>query len=233
MFSLLLTSLIAAAPAQGPLRLPDSPRDISAPLGHLGNVVEEIPPTGMNAVDKPLVPVIEGCAPQAVYLMRMLGGTARAIEQLQQWLDATPGFEARFFRHKATLTDVVKQLSDATFEPKKACTAPATKNGYQLDLDWPSARFCPSPGANQGDFWFFNKARAAAAINVQPGDPDHCKLRLSTVLFDSRGQARVRLHADWGGTSSVTLIGDGCQIVEFVLHSETQTFVPTLKSCKR
>ena len=80
MLSLLLTSLLAAAPAQGPLRLPDSPRDISAPLGHLGNVVEEIPPTGMNAVDKPLVPVIEGCAPQAVYLMRMLGGTARAID---------------------------------------------------------------------------------------------------------------------------------------------------------
>ncbi len=233
MLSVLLTVLVAAAPAQGPLRLPDSPRDISAPLGHLGSVVEEIPAGGMSAVDKPVVPVIDGCLPQAVYLMRMVGGTARAIEQLQQWLDATPGFEAKLFKRKATLTDVVKQLSDSTFEPKKSCTSLAAKNGYQLDIDWPSTRFCPNAGATQGDFWFFNKGRAAVVINVQPGDEDHCKLRLSTVLFDSHGQARVRLHADWGGASSVTLVGDGCQVVEFVLHSETQTFVPTLKSCKR
>ena len=233
MLSLLLTSLVAAAPAAQALRLPDSPRDISAPLGHLGNVVEDVPANGMNTVDKPVVPVIASCAPQAVYLMRMLGGTARAVEQLQQWLDATPGFEAKFFKRKGTLTDVVKLLGDAKFEQKKACTAPIVKNGFQLDLDWPTAKFCPNTGATQGDFWFFNKTHPAAVVNVAAGDADVCRLRLSTVLFDSHGQARVRLHADWGGAASVTLVGDGCQVVDFALHSDTQSFVPTLKSCKR
>jgi hypothetical protein len=233
MLSLLLASLVAAAPAPKALHLPDSPRTLSAPLGHLGNVVDDVPASGLKTVDKPVVPVIAQCAPQAVYLMRMLGGTARAVEQLQQWLDGTPGFEARFFKRKATLTDVVKLLGDAAFEPKRACTAPVVKNGFQLDLDAAATRFCPSAGATQGDFWFFNKAHPAAVVNVAPGDPDACRLRLSTVLFDSRGQARVRLHADWGGAASVTLVGDGCQVVDFVLHSDAQSFVPTLKACKR
>jgi len=231
MLGLLLTAALAAAPV--PLRLPDSPQDISAPLGHLGNVVEAVPPGGLNAADKPVMPVIDGCAPQAVYLMRMVGGTARAIEQLQQWLDATPGFEAKLFKRRGTLAEVVKQLSDSRLEPKRACVSPALKNGYQLELDWPVPHFCPNPVATGGDFWFFAKAHAAAVVSVQPGDPDACKLRLSTVLFDSRGQARVRLHADWGGVAAVSLIGDGCQVVDFVLQPETQRFVPSLKLCKR
>jgi hypothetical protein len=57
--------------------------------------------------------------------------------------------------------------------------------------------------------------------------------RLSTVLFDARGAPRVRLHADWGGVLSTSLLGEKCQVVDYTFDSGKQVFVPAWKSCKR
>ncbi len=230
MFGVLLASMLAA-PA--PLKLPEPVREISAPLGYFGNVVEDMPAGGMVGADRPVVPEFEGCARLVVYLMRMLGGTARTVEQLQQWLDLTAGFEPKFFKKKGTLAEVTKLLADAKFEPKKACGPGAVKPQFPLEVAGAPTKFCDNEGAKQGEFWFFNKGRPAALLEVLPGDPERCKVRISAVLFDGRGVARVRLHVDWGASASVSLVGDGCQVVDFTLNSATQSFVPTLKSCKR
>ncbi|MBL9038200.1 MAG: hypothetical protein JNG84_06800 [Archangium sp.] len=225
---------VALSLSVAPLTLPSPPPEISAPLGRLGDVVEPVPPGGVDAVDKPILPVVEGCdANQVVYLLRMASGTARAVEQFQLWFDGMPGFEAKFFARKNVLGDVVRQLADSRLEPKRACKALPLQKGYQLELKT-APKFCPAaPGATTGDFWFFTKGKPAAVVSVVGGDLEACKLRLSATLFDTKGQARVRLHANWGGAASAQIIGDGCKVIDFTFVSATQTFVPTLNSCKR
>lgn len=223
---LLAVTLVAAPPA--PALLPELP----APLGHLGNVIEPVPAGGVP--DKTIVATFPSCDPQAIFLLRALGGTARAVEQLQQWLDAAPGLEKKLFARQGQLGDVVKHLADARLSAKRACTPPAVKEGFKLELVGAPKKLCPAPAdATTGDFWFFTGETVAAVVNLLPGAPDACRPRLSVVLFDSKGQARVRLHADWGGVSSLTLVGDRCQSVDFVFSAEKQAFAPVLKTCKR
>ncbi len=230
MFAVVFLLAMSAAP-RGKAALPPSPPTIAAPLGHFGNAIEPLPAGGMNASDKPVLPAIEGCEAQAVYLMRVLGGSARVVEQLQQWLDMMPGFETAFFNRKGVLGEVVKHLSGAAFEPKGTCAG--VKNRTP-DVAVLGTRWCPSTATGLGDFWWFDKGRAAAVASVEAGAaPDACKLVVTTVLYDARGLARVRVTANWGGSASLRVTGDGCQVVDFAFDSSTQTFLPALKSCKR
>ncbi|MEW5742701.1 MAG: hypothetical protein AB1938_27535 [Myxococcota bacterium] len=227
----LVLSVAPKAPPPPPAPLPT----ISAPLGHFGAVIEPAPKGAVADQERMVSPVIAQCTPQGVYLMRFLGGMARVIEQSQQWLDLTPGLEAKLFSRKAVLGEVMKHLSAAVFEDKKACAALTLAQGYQLELDAPPKKFCPveSRGDALGEYWFFTKGRAAAVISVAKGDPDPCVLRLSAVLFDAKGVARVRLHGDWGAQLSLTLNGDKCKKVDFTFDPSRQAFVPEMKSCKR
>jgi|APLak6261675434_1056106.scaffolds.fasta_scaffold04603_1 hypothetical protein len=225
-FSLLL--VLAAPPA------PPSVGDISAPLGHIGNVVEAPPKGGTSDSDRVVIPAWEGCEPKGVFLMRFMGGTARALEQLQQSLDRTPGAEKKLFARKDTLGEVMRQLGSSKLEPKRACTPSKLSDGFRLELGAPPKKWCDAKGdAQDGEFWFFANGKPAGVISVQKGGADVCKPRLSTVLFDAKGAARVRLHADWGGELSATLVGDRCQVVDYSLDSAKQAFVGTWKSCKR
>ena len=52
------------------------------------------------------------------------------------------------------------------------------------------------------------------------------------ILFDNAGIARVRLHADYGGVASVSLLGDKCVGLDFTFEASTQSFVPTWRSMK-
>ena len=66
------------------------------------------------------------------------------------------------------------------------------------------------------------------------GDPVETRhAALTAYLFDAKGVARVRLHADWGGAMSATLVGERCQLVDYVLDADKQVFTPAWKSCKR
>lgn len=221
--------LVLAAPPAPPV-----PGEISAPLGHIGNVVDAPPKGGVSDSDRVVLPKWEGCEQQGVYLMRFMGGTARAVEQLQQSLDRAPGAEKRLFTRKNVLTEVMRQLSSSKLEARDGCKPAPLRDGYQLELGAPPKKFCDAKAdAQDGEFWFFSGGRPAGVISVQKGAPNACKPRLSTVLFDAKGVARVRLHADWGGGMSVTLVGDKCQLIDYALDSEKQAFLPTWKSCKR
>jgi hypothetical protein len=214
---------------------PPSLPTISAPLGHFGAVIEPAPREGLKDMERAVLPQIPQCTPQAVYLMRFLGGMGRVLEQLQQWMDLTPGMEKRLFGRKGTLGDVMKHLSQAAFEPKKACGPLTLGDGYKLELDQAPKRFCDAGdrGDQLGDYWFFTKGKPAAVVLVQKGDVDPCVLRLSAALFDAKGVARLRVHGDWGAQLSATLNGDRCQKVDFTFDASQQGFVPEMKSCKR
>ena len=127
----------------------------------------------------------------------------------------------------------MKQLSSARFEQKVSCTAAPLGEGFKLELSAPPKKWCDAKDATEGEFWYFAGKSPSAVISVQKGGTDVCKPRLSTVLFDAKGVARVRLHADWGGALSATLVGDRCQLVDYTLDPDRQVFVPVWKSCKR
>jgi hypothetical protein len=156
------------------------------------------------------------------------------LEQLQQSLDRSPGSEKKLFARKAVLTEVMKQLSSSRFELKTSCPPANLVDGYQLDLTGPPKKWCDAKAdADEGEFWFFASGKPSAVISVQKGGADVCKPRLSVTLFDAKSAARVRLHADWGGAMSTTLVGDRCQLVDYTLDAEKQVFLPVWKSCKR
>ncbi len=225
----LLAALILAAPPVAPAL-----GEISAPLGHIGNVVDALPKGGVSDSDKLVAPQWEGCEPKGIYLMRFMGGAGRALEQLQQSLDRAPGSEKKLFGRKSVLGEVMKQLSTSRFEQKLSCPAAPLEGGFKLELTATPKKWCDAKAdATDGEFWFFSGKSAAAVISVQKGATDVCKPRLSTVLFDAKGVARVRLHADWGGEISATLVGERCQLVNYVLDPDRQVFTPAWKSCKR
>ncbi len=227
MLSLCLSLLISAPPAPAPL--PELP----APLGHFGDVVSPPPAGAVPSTDKLVVPALEGCAPQAVSLMKFLGGDVRALEQLQDWLDKA-GLEKKLFLKKGALGEVMRHLAQARFEPQKSCAALPVKDGFKLELAGAPKKLCPADAAQAlGDFWFFTAGKPAAVVTVETGAPDACRLRMSSVLFDPKGAPRVRLHADWGAQMAVTLVGDRCQLVEFTFDKGKQAFTPALKTCKR
>lgn len=229
---MVLTLIAALALAAPPL--PAALGEINAPLGHIGNVVDVPPRGGVSDSDKVLLPKWEGCEAQGVYLMRYLGGAARALEQLQQSLDRAPGTEKKLFGRKGVLTEAMKQLSSSRFEAKVGCPAEVLADGYKLELTLAPKKWCDAKAdATEGEFWFFAAGKPAALVSVQKGEPDACKPRLSSVLFDAKGAPRVRLHADWGGAMSATLVGERCQVVEYTLQADKQVFVPAWKSCKR
>jgi hypothetical protein len=234
MSTLALFLVLCAAPKAAAATTAPLPT-ISAPLGHFGAVVEPAPQTPVADQERMVSPSIPQCTPQAVYLMRFLGGMARVLEQAQQWLDLTPGLETKLFGRKAVLAEVMRHLAAAAFEEKRSCAALELGQGFRLALEAPPKTFCPveSRGDGLGDYWFFTRGKAAAVISISKGDPDPCVLRLSAVLFDAKGVARVRLHGDWGTALSLTLNGDRCKVVDFTFDAGRDAFVPEMKSCKR
>lgn len=228
MFTLVASLLLCAAPAAPTLG------EISAPLGHIGSVVDALPKGGVSDTDKVVAPKWDGCEPKGVYLMRMLGGAGRVLEQLQQSLDRAPGAEKKLFGRKAVLSEVMKQLATSKFELKVSCTAPELVDGFKLEVAGQPKKWCDAkPDATEGEFWFLSGGKPAAVISLTKGGTDVCKPRVSTVLFDAKGAGRVRVHADWGGAVCATMVGERCQVVDYTLDAERQVFLPVWKSCKR
>lgn len=227
-----MLALHAAPPAPAPVL----PAEIGAPLGHFGNSVAEPPTGGTSDADRSVVLGWPNCEPRAVYLMRFLGGATRAVEQFQQSLDHGTGSEKKLFgARKAVLTEVAKGLAAAKFEPKVACDAPVLLDGFKLTLTAAPKKWCPAKAdATTGDFWFFAAGKPVMVVQISRGaEGSSCQPRLSAVLFDAKAAPRIRMHADWAGELSATLVGEKCQDVEYPFDKEKQAFVPTWKPCKR
>ena len=226
---LLTLCLLAAAPVK-PLPL------LSAPLGRLGNVVTPAPEGGTPADEKVLVGKLDGCDQvQGLYLTRLISGSLVAVQQVQDWLNLTPGIEKRLFA-PGKLAEVVKLVSASTEIEEKACAAPTLAEGFKLELARAGVKLCPADnGFRTGDFWWTKASKQAAVVSVAPaseGAKDRCRGRFSVVLFDKSGAARLRLHADYGGAASFSLLGDKCVGLDFTFDDGTQAFVPTWRTSK-
>lgn len=227
MLAFVLLLAIHAAP-------PPTPAEISAPFGHIGNVVTPVPAGGIPGSDKVLLPAWEDCEPQAVWLMRFFSGTARALEQLQSSLDRAPGAEKRLFGRTGVLAELISRLGTAVFDARRDCSEPKLVDGFKLELTSPPKKWCDAPAdAQDGAFWFSSLKKPAAVVQLSAGGEKACRPRLSAVLFDLKGVARLRFHADWGGEVSATLVGERCQNIEYSFDRDRQVFVPAWKSCKR
>lgn len=221
---MLLSLLLAAAPvAPAPL-----PASIPAPLGHFGDVVEPAPKGGMASTDPFFALGWDGCE-DVVFPQRFATGASRALEQLQQALDHGAGSEKRLFTGKGVLAEVLHQLTGATLSEKGSCQAPKLVDGWKLPLVVAPKKLCD---ARAGERWLFAGAKPVAVISVQRPETG-CRPRISAVLFDARGQARVRFHADWSAAMAVTLVGDRCRNLDFTFDGAQQAFIPSWSSCKR
>src|SRR4051812_45025228 len=145
---LLTLSLLAAAPVK-PLPM------LSAPLGRLGDVVEEPPTGGVPGSEKALIGKIPGCEKeQAIYLSRMVAGTLVAVQQAQDWLRLTPGIEKKLFA-KDKLAEVAQLVAASTPTEQKPCAATPVVDGFKLELTRAAGRQCPAEaGFHLGEFWW-------------------------------------------------------------------------------
>jgi hypothetical protein len=198
-------------------------------------------------VDKPLtagtpgeVKVIsgklEGCAlDQGLYLTRAVSGTMAALQQLQDWMNLTPGLEKKLFP-KGKLAEVQKLVAASVCSEQRLCAAPTLVDGYKLELARAGGKLCDADhGFRTGDFWWAAGGKSAAVVSVSnapEGAKDRCLPRLSMTLFDKGGVARVRLNADYGGVAQVSLLGDKCVGLDFNFDAATQSFAPVWRSPK-
>lgn len=221
--------LLAAEPVKPLPMLP-------APLGRLGTVVGAPLTGGTPGEEKVVQGKLDGCdREQALFLTKLVSGTLLAVEQLQDWLNLTPGLEKKLFA-KGKLAEVVRLVSASAAADQKLCAPAPLIDGFKLELARAGARLCPADqGWRTGDFWWTNagKQAAAVALTASPeGAKDRCRPRFSVVLFDKSGVARIRLHADYGGAASISVLGDNCVGFDFTFDEGTQAFVPTWRSAK-
>lgn len=222
--------VVAAAPAP----LPPLP----VPLGRLHDVLELENHTGAAASDEQAF-VFEpvGCGhPVTINLSRLLGGTNHALGQLQDWLNLTTGLDRSLFGPTSRLTELVDRLSRAQYSAQKACAAPKPVGGYRLEL-MSAPKLCAASGASRAtEHWFVSDGKPFAAVVVSSAAPkahDACLPRLSLVLFDAQGAARLRYHADYAGAVSASLMGERCQQIDFTLDQKAQAFTAVKARCPR
>ena len=162
------------------------------------------------------------------------------MEQLQPWLDKQPGLEHRLFGTNFKLADLQEFETVAIPAAKRACKAPPLAGGFQLG--WLTVpKLCDGAIAGPwGDYWWTSRGTAAIAVALTApratpkGSTDEppiaCRPRLSVVLFDGKGQARLKWNAEYLGPLSVSLLAEKCQQIDFSLDVASVTFVPQLRS---
>ncbi len=247
MTPLLILALLAAAP-KNPLAGTDS---IPAPLGQIGDVVQEIPEGGTPGGEQVVTSQLEGCdRHQALYLSRFVAGAAMAGAQIQAWLEKTGpsapvGLERRLFGSKRRLIEAVTRARSSAPAQLLSCQQVPLDDGWRLRLAKAPEQLCKGERASpsiRGAWWFMLPNRAShppaigavVQLNAAPPDrSDRCRPRLSAVLFDEAGVARLSYHADFGGALYVELLGDRCERVGFRFKVESQRFEPELMKAAR
>lgn len=234
MVALVFSVLVAAAPAWDytPLR---------APLGFVGDVVGPPPSGGVEGGEKAVTLQLPGCdRPQTINLSRFLSGASLAGSQLQAWLESKgPGapekLEERLFGKHHRLVETLAKAARARPAEQGACTESSLAKGFALLLTRAPVSCKPAKGP-LGTYWFVDAdhpRQVSAAIHIAAADekaPDRCRPRLSAVLFDTKGIARLRYHADFGGVLEAELLGHRCQAAAFVFEPQTNAFRATPRS---
>lgn len=217
MTAFILMAVVAAAPPAP--ALPDMP----APLGRLSQVLD-LPEGGVPAGEKLVEVQLPGCEKKTpINTTRFAAGAMYALQQLGEWLNKTKGLEDSLVR-KGALTEATVALSQSLASDVHACKPlPGTVTQ--------APKLCPGPGASE--VWMAVKEKPAAVVRwASSSGADKCLPKVSAVLFDNKGQARLRYDADFGAAVSATLVGDKCQNVVFTFDAETQVFHAARRGCK-
>lgn len=205
----LLLLLLSAAPAPA---LPDLP----APLGMLDRVLEK-GSTGEKVIEVSL----PGCDHKVpVNVSRFVAGTAYAMQQMVEWLYLTPDLKPF---PAGALDEVTAGVTNGAFGDQKACKA--------LPKELTTApKLCPGVATDHA--WMVAGSKPAASVRWAPASgKDKCLPRLTGVLFDGKGAARIRYEADFGGAAAGALLGDKCQVV-FTFDVKNEVFHAARRGCK-
>jgi hypothetical protein len=208
----LLLLLLAAAP--------DVPApDLPAPLGQLDHVLER--PQKSAGAEQVVDLTLRGCDHAVpLNLSRMLAGTAFAMQQMLDWArqNLPQGLPP-----PAVLEALGAGVRDGTFAATKACKALPREVAAAVKL---------CPGAAPDQAWLLAGGRAAALVRWSAGSgKDRCLPKVTGVLFDAKGVARVRYDADFGGAAAGALDFEGCQVT-FTYDATNEVFHAGVRGCK-
>ncbi|MBK7865187.1 MAG: hypothetical protein IPJ65_42640 [Archangiaceae bacterium] len=199
--------LLAAAP------------DLPEPLGQLDGVLSR--PVQSSGNEQIVEMKLKGCDHEVpLNVSRMVAGAAFAMHQMVSW--AKQGFPQADL--PAPVLDAVSVgVRDGAFETMRSCSA--------LPAELTRApKLCPKPADDQA--WLMLKGKPAALVRWSAASgKDRCLPRVSAVLFDAGGVARVRYEADFGGAASGALLGDTCKVT-FTHDAPKEVFHPGLRGCK-
>lgn len=232
---MLLSSLIAVAVLAAPAPAQELPL-LAGDLPSLAQAAGPPPPGGVRGGERVEVVRPKACgADTAVHLSRVLQVSLHTLSKLQGWLDQTDGLEARLFSGKGRLAEVSKLVSGA--EPSaRLCTVPSADGWKLVPQKAPPSKCKASevPAGRLGDYWWTHAAKPAAVVAVSEPAPgaDNCRPRVSAVLFDQTGKARLRFHSDLYAPPQFTLLGDRCQALEFSHDEKVSGFKATPTPCK-
>lgn len=230
------------APAKKKPAVKQSLPPLSAPLGRIGDILQPPPPGGLPGDEKVVLAKFPGCdKEQGVFLGRFLTmGAAVAGEEIQHWLAAQPALNKRLFGVKQPLIQAVIKARNGSFVEGRPCEGAFVKDGRMVGPTAP-AKLCKLERGNPsgGGLWLFAKGAHGAvtrpkftgAVALTPpkkGSKNMCLPILSATLYDARGDARLRYHADYNGEVEVELFAEKCQRVLFAFDEATQKFVPTI-----
>lgn len=212
----LLTVFLLAAPAPGPA-LPDLP----APLGMLDGVLAK--GSGNDRTVEISLPDCDHKVP--VNLSRFIGGTGYAMQQMVEWLNLTPGLTVF---PQGALAEVTAGITQGAFTDTKACGA------VPRDVAKAPAKLCPGVAADHA--WMLVGGKPAALVrwgaSAGKGEAARCLPKLTGVLFDGKGVARIRYEADFGAAAGGALLGDALCRVTFTFDPKTEVFHAARKGCK-
>lgn len=212
--SLLLSLVLLAAPAPA---LPDLP----APLGILDRVLEK-----GSGNDRTVEISLPGCDHKVpVNLSRFIGGTGYAMQQMVEWMSLTPGLTVF---PEGALAEVTAGITNGAFGDSRSCGA------LPKDVAKAPAKLCPGVAADHA--WMLVGGKPAAVVRWAPsagkGADKKCLPKLTGVLFDGKGAARIRYEADFGSAASGALLGDAKCQVTFTFDPKTEVFHAARKGCK-
>jgi hypothetical protein len=212
---------------------------VKPPLGSLNEVVTLVPDSGLPNEERVEIVQLPGCPqPQAFWLTRFALGAAMAGEKLDAWVRHN-NLTAQVFTRPNVLTTAVDGIRKSAPRSHGAC--PPTRDGWLLDAWKVSSlpKTCAEKSTSEdagiqapvsAPVWFgIPKGRLTAVVTYGPPSADAqspCRPRMSAVLFDDRGVARLRYHTDFDDMVTADLVGDGCIELRFTLDEHGRGFRP-------
>jgi hypothetical protein len=151
---------------------------------------------------------------------RIVAGTAFAMQQMLEWMRANV---PQGMPPQAVLDEVSAGVREGQFADSKACKA--------LPRDVTSApKLCA--GAAKDHAWLVANGKPAALVRWSAASgANKCAPKVTAVLFDAKGAARIRYDADFGGNAGGALLADKCQVT-FTWDAAREVFHPSLRGCK-